>query len=163
MLTFVGLMLTVVLTLKLLVINNVDIVDTFPRIRHFMSHDTKLLSEGHKFPLTRPTDTLSMNRPLTPTLSPDGEEGGVSPGEGDWGSWSRCVIRESLKLPMNLSNRPTFQAICVLFSLSQRERAGVRESRSNQDPASVYGVRGQFMVYPMAPLFAATAKKYVAN
>ncbi len=35
MLTLAGHLLTVVLTLKSLVINNVDSVDTFPRIRPF--------------------------------------------------------------------------------------------------------------------------------
>jgi hypothetical protein len=41
--------------------------------------------------------------------------------------------------PLNLCGRPSFQNIGGRFSLSQRERAGVRENCSDKNPVLVHG------------------------
>ncbi len=88
MLTLAGLMLTVVLTLKSLGINNVDNVDTFPRIRH--SNVKPVFAAG--FTLSRRTEPLRRDWPLPFPAGPESLRG-----------W---LLRKSLSPTIN-NARPT--------------------------------------------------------
>jgi glycine dehydrogenase len=67
--------------------------------------------------------------------------GGGGPGVGPIGVAKHLV-------PF-LPGHPTFQTIGIQFSLSQRERAGVRESHSNENPEPIHGT-GKSPVGPVA-------------